>query len=199
VSRPEEVVEALRTGNIVVIRNHGIVSMGRTLADAFYLVEELEEAVRTAAFARLLGGEKPAGLGSGPREAHDRTGEAHPMFSEEHILAIVDLINQDAEFLAKAAELGLTTRVAIKLDEEGTTHRFNFVNGDITGIEQSDDAPFVISGPRDVWKLIFEGKLDPFVATTQGKLKLDGDMAKLSRWYVPFTRMFTWFKRVRIE
>jgi len=57
----------------------------------------------------------------------------------------------------------------------------------------------VISAPTDVWELVFLGKLDPFVATMQGKMKLKGELGKLSRWYVPFSRLFELFKQVKIK
>lgn len=42
-------------------------------------------------------------------------------------------------------------------------------------------------------------QLDPFAATTQKKLKLKGDFAKISRWYVPFNRLFDLWTAVGIE
>jgi hypothetical protein len=47
--------------------------------------------------------------------------------------------------------------------------------------------------------MVFSGKLDPFVATTQGRMKLKGDLGKLSRWYVPFSRLFELFRQVKIQ
>ena len=52
VTRPEDVVEALRTSNLVVLKNHGVVAMGKTFKEAFNLIETLEEAVKIAATAR---------------------------------------------------------------------------------------------------------------------------------------------------
>ncbi|MCG2677674.1 class II aldolase/adducin family protein [bacterium] len=200
VTQPEKVIEALKTNNIVVIRNHGIVSMADRFDDAFYLIEELEEAVKMAGLARLFAKKRPNKFEQELKKSLRRTGKIYPMFTREHILAIVDLINEDEKFLTKAKELNLTAQVVIKIDEEkDKAYKFNFRKGKIIKVEYNDDAPFVISGPADVWRLIFEGKLDPFVATTQGKLKLKGDLGRLSRWYVPFSRMFSLFKEMRIE
>ena len=60
-------------------------------------------------------------------------------------------------------------------------------------------APFVISAPREIWQQVFLGKLDPFVATTQKKMELKGELTKLTRWYLPFTRLFALFKEVKIQ
>lgn len=200
VSQPEKVTQALKTNNIVVIKNHGVVCIADEFAGAFYLVEELEEAVKMAGFARLFARKKPNEFERELKNVLQPKAEAYSMFSKEHILAIVDLIKQDDDFLAKAKELNLTAQVAIKLDEaKDKAYKFNFQEGKITKLDYDDSAPFVISGPASTWELIFKGKLDPFVATTQGKLKLKGELAKLSRWYVPFSRMFSLFKEVRIK
>jgi putative sterol carrier protein len=57
----------------------------------------------------------------------------------------------------------------------------------------------VISAPWNVWEAVFLGKLDPFVATTQGRMQLKGQLGQLSRWYVPFSRLFELFKQVKIK
>ena len=121
---------------------------------------------------------------------------AHPMFSREHIREIVDLVNRDEFIASKGGELGMTLRLAIKMDGCKDAYKFNFENGRIANLEFDDDAEFVISAARDVWELIFSGKLDPFVATTQGRMKLKGELGKLSRWYVPFSRLFELFREV---
>ena len=58
VSEPEKVIEALRANNIVVIKNHGTVCIADSFNEAFFLIEGLEEAVRTAAVARLFAKDK---------------------------------------------------------------------------------------------------------------------------------------------
>ncbi len=200
ISEPEKVIEALKTNNIVVIKNHGVVCIADSFDEAFYLIEELEESVKMAGFARLFAKEKPDGFDKELKKVLKDTQKKYDMFSREHILKIVSLINQDKNFLSKAGALGLTTRVVIKIDEEADKiYKFDFRNGKIAKVEYDENAPFVISGPPDVWRLIFEGKLDPFVATTQGKLKLKGDLGTISRWYVPFSRMFFLFKEVKIK
>ena len=57
------VAAALTLNNIVILKNHGVVSVGETLRDAFFLAELLEESARMNIFSGLLlqGGRKPAG------------------------------------------------------------------------------------------------------------------------------------------
>lgn len=198
ITKPELVVEALKLSNIVVIKNHGVVSIADKFSDALYLIEALEEAVKTAAVARLFKADILDELNKGLKENFEQD-NAYLMFSKEHIQAIVDLVNKDEFILKKGQELDLTLKLAIKLDGQNSVYKFNFEKGRVVKLETDEDAPFVISAPTDVWEMVFLGKVDPFVATTQGKMKLKGELGKLSRWYVPFSRLFELFKQVKIK
>ncbi len=198
ITKPELVVEALKLSNLVVIKNHGVVSIADKFSDALYLIEALEEAVKTAAVARLFKKDILDDLDKGLKENLEQD-NAYLMFSQEHIQAIVDLVNKDEFILKKGQELDLTLKLAIKLDGQNSVYKFNFEKGRVVRLETDEDAPFVISAPTDVWEMVFLGKVDPFVATMQGKMKLKGELGKLSRWYVPFSRLFELFKQVRIK
>ncbi len=198
VTRPELVIDALKINNLVVLKSHGVVAVANNFKDALYMIETLEEAVRTCATARLFKKEILDDLDKELKETLS-SAKAFDMFSKEHIQAIVDLVNKD-EFIAnKGSQMDLTLQLVIKLDGVNSAYKFNFEKGKITRLDFDEEAPFVISAPKDTWELIFLGKLDPFVATTQGKMKLRGDLGKLSRWYVPFSRLFELFKQVRIK
>jgi len=199
VTEPGPVIEALKSNNIVVLKNHGTVAIGEAFADALSITEALEEAVKSAAIARIFANKSPDGLDSALKDDLCRSDEAYPMFSREHIQAIVDLVNKDEFISAKGKELGLTVKLAIKLDGTDKVYRFDFEDGHIAGLAQNPDAPFVISAPKDVWEQVFLGKLDSFVAVTQGKMKLAGQLGQLSKWYVPFTRLFELFKQVKFK
>jgi len=198
VTKPGLVVDALKISNLVVLKNHGVVAAANNLKDALYMVETLEEAVRVCATARLF---KKDILDDLDRELKETLSseKAFDMFAKEHIQVIVDLVNKDEFIVAKGKEMDLTLQLAIKLDGANTVYKFNFEKGKIIRLDFDEDAPFVISAPKEVWELVFLGKLDPFVATTQGKMKLKGDLGKLSRWYVPFSRLFELFKQVKIK
>ncbi len=198
VTKPELVIEALKASNLVVLKNHGVVSIADKFSDALYLIEALEEAVKTAAVARLFDKAILDDLDTALKQELTSE-ESYLMFSQEHIQAIVDLVNKDEAFLKKAQELDLTAQVAIKLEGHVQVYKFNFEKGKITKLEFDEDAPFVISAPVEVWEAVFQGKVEPFVATMQGKMKLKGEFGKLSRWYVPFSRLFEIFKQVKIK
>ena len=198
ITRPDLVVEALKNSNLVVIKNHGVVSIADDFHQALYLIETLEEAVKTAATARLFRKNilDPLDKALKVNLAEDA---GYIIFSKEHIQAIVDLVNKDALISNKGKELDLTLKLAIKMDGNSNVYKFVFEKGHIAALELDDDAPFVISASADVWEAVFLGKINPFVATTQGKMKLQGDFGKLSRWFVPFNRLFEIFRQVKIK
>ena len=199
VTKPELVIEALKQNNLVVLKNHGSVAIADKFNDALNLTEALEEAVRTASVARLFKKENPDELDSALKEDLTRNDISYPIFSREHIQAIVDLVNKDELITAKGKELDLTVQLAVKLDDTGEAYKFNFEQGKIIRLDNDTNAPFVISAPRTVWEQVFLGKLDCFVAVTQGKMKLSGQLGQLSKWYVPFTRLFSLFKQVKFK
>lgn len=198
VTKPEEVVEALKASNLAVLKNHGAVAMAKDFQEALALLETLEEAVRSAAIARLFKKDTLDELNK-PLKEELKRGAAYTMFSPEHIQAIVELVNKDDFIAQKGRELDLTVELAVKLDGSDKAYKFTFKKGRITKLDFTSDAPFVISAPSDVWQQVFLGRLDSFVAVTQGKMKLAGQLGQLSKWYVPFSRLFAIFKEVRIK
>jgi len=198
VSKPEAVVEALKTSNLVVLKNHGVVCVANNFKAALSLIETLEDAVKMAAVARLFKKDILDNLDKTLKEDLAST-DVYTMFSREHIQAIVDLVNQDEFIAQKGKELNLTVKLAIKLDDTSDVYKFNFEKGKIVKLDTDSDAPFVISAPASVWEQVFLGKLDSFVAVTQGKMKLSGQLGQLSKWYIPFGRLFELFKQVRIK
>ena len=198
VTKPDQVIEALKANNLVVLKNHGTVAVSGNFDEALSLVEALEEAVRTAAVARLFDKSVLDDLDK-PLKERLESGHIYAMFSPEHIQAIVDLVNKDEFIASKGKELGLTLKLAIALKGSDKAYKFNFEKGRIVKLDYDSDAPFVISASDDIWRQVFLGSLDPFVAVTQGKMSLQGQLGQLSRWYVPFSRLFEIFKQVKFK
>lgn len=199
VTDPAPVIAALKTNNLVVLKNHGTVAIADKFQDALSITEALEEAVKSAALARLFDKDILDDLDAALKDDLRRGQAAYTMFSRQHIQAIVDLVNKDEFIAQKGKELDLTVKLAIKLDDSGDVFKFNFEKGKIVKLDTDSDAPFIISAPGPVWEQVFLGKLDSFVAVTQGKMKLSGQLGQLSKWYVPFTRLFALFKEVMIK
>jgi L-fuculose-phosphate aldolase len=193
------VISALKTNNLVVLKNHGTVAIDQNFEDALSITEALEEAVKSASIARLFDKEILDDLDLTLKDNLKRNEKSYIMFSRQHIQAIVDLVNKDDFIRQKGEELDLTVKLAIKLDDSSDIYKFNFEKGKIIKLDTDADAPFVISAPALVWEQVFLGRLDSFVAVTQGKMKLSGQLGQLSKWYVPFNRLFALFKEVKIN
>lgn len=193
VTNVSPVLDALNLSNIVVLKKHGVVSVGANFKEAFSAIEMLEDACKINI---ALKQNSITHLSQTPTvsTAGVDTVKKYDLFSKEHINKIVSLVNEDAEAKEKGEALNLTTKLAIKVDEENKVYNFHFNKGRIDKVTPDDDAEFVISGPVAVWRMVFDRKLDPFAAATQRKLKLKGDLAKLSRWYAPFNRIFDLWK-----
>jgi putative sterol carrier protein len=89
--------------------------------------------------------------------------------------------------------------LAVILDETKQAHRFTFENGRITEAAQDTNAEFVINAPENIWRAVFKREIDPFVATTQKKMTLKGDFARISKWYAPCSRIFQLWTNVPVE
>lgn len=198
VSDTAAVVDALRFNNVVLLRRHGAVAIGQSLKDAYFLTDLLEEAAHMALLVGDLSGSLPA-EGQEEEMLPDRPAVSYKLFSEEHMAAIAELINGDPQARRRGRATRLTTRLGILLDDTEQLYSIHLQDGEVVFIGQEDDAEFLISGPRDAWQLVFGGQVDPFVAVTQRRLKLRGDLGKLSKWYSPFYRIFELWKRVPIE
>jgi len=190
------VLKALENSNIVVLKNHGAVAIGDSLSDTFFLIQLLEEAIKVNVVAKFYSNKEQIHSQSNKEENISK----FEMFSDEHIKTIVDLVNQNEEYLKQAKAMAVKTKLAIKMEETGKVFCFTFDDGKIVDISNSEkDAEFVISGSGQNWRKIFNRELDPFVATTQKKLILKGDFGKISRWYSPFNKLFEVWRKVGVK
>jgi L-fuculose-phosphate aldolase len=202
VTRPEKVIEELKYHPVVIIKGHGTVAIGKNFQEAFLLTDLLEEAVHCQLYKEKIGAAADA-PNAGPCERPPSTGplgERYTLFSKEHMQALIDTANDDSQFRADGAESGLTTSLTLFLDESQNAWTVKFVNGFITELKQGDGGEFMISGQADWWHAVFSNRIDPFMATQQGKLKLKrGQLAQLSRWYKPFERAFALWQTIPIR
>lgn len=207
----QPVVEALRGNSIIVLKGHGVVSMGDGLFDCFLFIQGLEEAIKIEALSCLfmLKTETPAARGllvhpapavqtSHPEPKWEK-GKRYKLFSQEQIAEIVQLVNNDTVLKDLGEKSNMTMDLAIKLNENGQVYCFRFENGKINSVSQDENAEFLISAPQSVWRAVFNREIDPFVATTQKKMNLRGDFAKISRWYAPCSRIFELWQNVPVE
>ncbi|MCB9771272.1 MAG: class II aldolase/adducin family protein [Candidatus Omnitrophica bacterium] len=227
------VLEALKSNSIVVLKNHGVVAMGKDLFDCFLLVQCLEEAVKIDAISRLyhrftdvndlkpslkIGKPEVASKKVEPKvkklpdsfsqEELDSTAKISEspvvpkkfkLFSGEQIGEIVRLVNADVQMQDLGKKTKMTMSLAVKLNETGEVFCFHFEDGQIIEIDKDKEPEFLISAPENIWRAVFNRQIDPFVATTQKKMHLQGDFAKISKWYAPCSRIFELWAQVPIE
>ena len=114
--------------------------------------------------------------------------------------ALVDSANQDSQFRADGAATSLTTSLTLLLEEDGKTWTVQFVDGRLPSSIPVTAVSFLISGQAEWWRAVFNNRIDAFMATQQGKLKLQrGELAQLSRWYKPFQRAFAIWQTIPIQ
>ena len=204
VTKPEQLVEELKYRPVVILKRHGTVAIGKDFQEAFLLTDLLEDAVRCQFF------EAGRGVGPGAATAEFRdpaqkpsarsNGERYALFSSEHMAALVDYANRDAEFRGFGSETALSTTLTLHLEETDTFWTVRFLAGEITGFDRQTNGDFLISGKEQWWRAVFSNRIDPFLATQQGKLKLKrGDLAQLSRWYKPFHKAFSIWQTIPIH
>ena len=190
----DPIYQGLEGNDIVVIKDHGVVAIGEDLRHAFSLIELLEVNARL----HLVGGGSP--IRERKQSQFQEAGQKHRLFSEEHIVGLKEVINSDDRARSLGKEYDLTTVICTRVTDGEEVFSFRYERGEIVEVTYSEDnADFVFSAARKVWGKIFSGELDPFVAKTQGKIKLKGDFTLLSRWFPVFERTFTLWKELPLE
>jgi len=200
VTDPREVVESLRLSPVVIIQGHGTVAIGKDLQEAFLLTDLLEEAVQCQLLvSNYEAPDEPARPAAKPRKGKQQTA-GHALFSREHMEALIDSANADPQYQQQGQEGNLTTSLTLRMEGAVNPWTVHFDNGAITRLDAGGDGEFAISGKREWWEAVFRGRLDPFLATQQGKLTLErGELWKLSKWFKPFQRAFALWQTIPIR
>jgi L-fuculose-phosphate aldolase len=196
------VLKGLSNNNIVVLKNHGVVAIGRNFKETFSLIELLEEQAKVNLLVKTIGLPKA----EFSVEKVDSVGGQQPkilkrykMLSKEHAQKLTDLVNNDSEVQDLGKRYDLTCTLAVKNQDTGQAMRFCYKQGRVVEVDDSDDAEFVIIGKSEILKKVFNREIDPFVATTQGKVKTKGDFAKMSKWYPVMVRTFKLWEQAPVE
>jgi L-fuculose-phosphate aldolase len=190
----EPVHHALGNNDIVVVKDHGVIAMGEDFQYTFSLIELLEVNARV----HLISMGSPAG--EDERYRTKKISKKYKLFSREHIAALVEVINNDEAAQSLGKEYNLTTVICTKVTDGEEVFSFRYEQGKIVAVNYSqENAAFIFSGAQGTWKKIFAGDLDPFVAKTQGKIKLKGDFNLLSRWFPAFDRTFSLWRELPLE
>jgi L-fuculose-phosphate aldolase len=205
VTKPQQLVEAVKYHPIVIIKGHGTVAIGKDFQEAFLLTDLLEEAVHCQSLKdRMDGPQQPLSQNdratAAPTTISPPRCDPYPLFSRAHMSALVETANQDSQFRSNGSETSLSTSLTLHLEDGEISWTVKFVAGEITELDQKTDGEFLISGKKEWWKAVFGNRIDPFLATQQGKLQLKrGELAQLSRWYKPFQRAFSLWQTIPVQ
>ena len=189
VTNVEPVLEGLENSSIVVLGRHGVVSTGKDFKEAFSLIELLEEQARVNLFIKRIAvsGERTEGE---EKKVSSKEVKKYKLLSKEHIERLVELVNNDKEAQELGKKYDLTCTLAVKNIDRDDSACFYYDKGKIIKTDNTDSAEFLIAGKEGILKKVFNRKIDPFVASTQGKVKTKGDFTKMSRWYPVLVRTF---------
>ena len=208
------VIKELQANNIVVLRNHGAVAMGPDLFRAFVLIQELEEQIKmdmvsvhyqkqniamTGSPIKTFGDDNVVGRKDSSLDEGDKEVKKYKLFSKDQIAEIVRLVNGDAQMQELGSKTAMNMDLAVCLQETGDIYSFKFENGRIVKTGQDAQAEFLITANESIWRAVFNRQIDPFVATTQKKMNLRGDFARISKWYAPCSRIFQLWTQVPVE
>lgn len=186
------VIEALKFNHIVVLKNHGVVAIGNDFRKVFSLIELLENQARLNLTFRFP--KPPADKAIGPLAR-----EKYPLFSQEQLGALINLVNSDKEIQKFGEKFQLSGKICLQDTTSKKIFCLHYQRGKVTTIsERETKADFIISGEHNIWRYIFMGKIDPFAAISQGKLKIKGNFNELSRWYPVFERTFALWQKISI-
>ncbi len=97
--------------------------------------------------------------------------------------AMADALNSDPAWADIGKDLDYTM-VYVFTEPVDKSFYAVFGGGKVTGVREAgaadaENVDFVISGPPDVWRGIFEKKINPTAALTTGKMKVKGKMTTL--------------------
>ncbi|MFH1504930.1 MAG: class II aldolase/adducin family protein [Candidatus Omnitrophota bacterium] len=208
VTEIEPLLSALEKSNIVVLKHHGVVAMGKDFKEAFSLIELLEEQAKVNLLvkgkfqitnSKLQTNDNYQNPNIQNESVKKQDVKKYKMLSAEHAQRLTDLVNSDSQAQELGQKYGLTCDLAVKNQENGEVMRFCYEKGKIIKTDTSEEADFVIIGKEDILKKVFNKEIDPFVASTQGKVKTKGDFAKMSRWYPVMVRTFKLWEQAPVE
>ncbi len=207
VTQIEPVLRGLENSDIVILAQHGVVSIGGDFKSAFSLIELLEEQAKVnlllnskvnGSFSKLSFSSVEESVQNSRQIISPQEGR-YKLLSKEHIERLVELVNNDKEVQELGKNCGLTCTLAVKNQDSGECACFYYKEGKIVKTDGNENAEFLISGRADILRKIFNRQIDPFVALTQGKVKTKGDFSKMSKWYPVLVHTFRLWEQAPVE
>jgi L-fuculose-phosphate aldolase len=192
----EPVLAALEANNIVILKNHGVLAIGRNFRQAFGLIELLEEQARINMMIR-------SGSVKSPKEKAakkiKKSGKGVNLFSKEHLKKIKDLANKGSAIRTLLKQCGLKGRVVFQFrgTNQGTT--FTFDGAKLNAIDNNPLGDLVIVGDGEIFAGIFSGRINLFTAIFQGKVEFRGEHSLLANWYPALKEVMLAWQTVAVK
>ena len=196
VTQIEPVLKELENSNIVVLKDHGAVSVGEDFKSAFSLIELLEEQTRVNLVLKSTVPRSQSTVNSPQSIVHSE--KKYELLSKEHIERLVELVNNDEQAQSLGEKYDLTCSLAVKDVDTGRVACFYYQKGKIIKTDSNEEAEFLIIGESYILKKIFNREISPLVASTQGKVKTKGDFSKMSKWYPVLVRTFQLWEKAPV-
>lgn len=197
VTDPGAVTAALTLNNIVILKNHGVVSIGETIWDAFFLAHLLEEASQMQVLSHML---RTQSVGNATPVSGARTSvKPVRLFSNRHCALLRKVTKRDQVLNGKCPTTGCS--IELKQSETGdmplmlvfSPGKFRARKPGVTSNR------FMMSGTAHAWAAVFNGLMDPFTALVQKKIALEGDFRLILQWYPFFRRLFDLWQTIPVS
>lgn len=113
------------------------------------------------------------------------------------------LLNEDPEWAEKGKAITYTMIYAYG-PPAGGTFFVRFEEGRVTEVREidspdSEPADFVLTGPSEVWRGIFDKTLNPTTALTRGQLKVKGKMTTLLKHMGAFSYVIDAMTKIELN
>lgn len=197
VTDPGAVAAALALNNIVVLKNHGVVSIGETIWDAFFLAQLLEEASQMRVLSHML--RTPSCEEATPISSPRTRVKPVRLFSNRHCALLRQVAERDQVLNGKSPTTGCS--IGLKQSETGNIPLLlAFSPGKIRARQPGETANrFMVSGTARAWESVFNGLMDPFTALVQKKMGLEGNFRLMLQWYPFFRRLFDLWQTIPVS
>lgn len=188
------VLAALEANNIVVLQNHGVLAVGETLFDCFWLIQTLEESIKTEMIRlTFLSAVEQSSLGDQPENL-----PKHPLFSKEYFKALGQVLRTDRILQLLLKELK-PLDVVWSVSDGHMNAGWRLTQEGVTCVDNALQGELVLEAPRNVWMLIAQGHMSPFAGIMQGKIKFKGDFVTLSKVFQPLNRIFALMVKIGVD
>jgi ribulose-5-phosphate 4-epimerase/fuculose-1-phosphate aldolase/putative sterol carrier protein len=195
------VLSALENNNIVVLKDHGVVSMGNDFKEAFGYIEMLEEQAKVNLLLQSdrTPGVIKKGISSDESTSSEMQERKFKLLSREHISRLIELVNDDKKIQNLGVKYALTFTVALKNTDTGKAVCFYHDKGNIVKTDDSPNADYVLMGPESTLKKFFNSEMDPLAASVQRKVGTEGDVGKMVQLYPVLVRTFKLWTEAPVE